>query len=82
MFVVSWSQFDVFSNVLRWRSQLSVAMLRTVGASTGLAEWLLIRDPHRLLIPTTFHTLACMLSSTSSMGCGRQQTQRGRRGGD
>jgi hypothetical protein len=82
MFVVSWSQFDVFSHVLRWRSQLSVAILQTVGASTGLLEKSLTRDSNRLLMQATFHTLACMLSSTSSIGCGPQQTRRGSRGAD
>jgi hypothetical protein len=82
MFVVSWSQFDVFSHVHRWRSQVSVAILRTVGASTGLMKRLLIQDLSRPLMQTAFHTLACILSSTSSIGCGRQQTQRGSRGAD
>jgi hypothetical protein len=45
---------------------------------TGLVERSLPRVSNPPLMQTTFHTLACMVSGTSSIGCGRQQTRRKR----
>ncbi|KAJ8582789.1 WD40 repeat-like protein [Rhizopogon salebrosus TDB-379] len=56
---------------------VSVAILQTVGASTGLVERFLIRDSNRPLMQTASYTLACMLSSTFSIGRSHQQTRRG-----